>query len=129
MDVVVTTQQCNELVTSSAVHSAKFDMFETTVKVAQIMQACRPISDVYDTARRGLLDDLVKVDDKGEYEKSTDGGLVFKAKDGRKKFDTAVNALLSAKVTVNIPPLPVLETKAADATPLTIFPLIPFCQV
>ena len=93
------------------------------------MQACRPVADVYDTARRNLLDDLVKTDESGEYEKAEGGNLVFKAKDGRRKFDVAVNALLATKVTVNIPPLPILETQATDATPMTLFPLVPFCQV
>lgn len=128
MDVNVTTQQCQELVTSNALASAKFDKFETTVKVAQIMQACRPIADLYDIARRELLDKLVKVGDEGSYEKTADGGLVFKDRDGRKKFDAENMALLATKVTVNVPALALVDTQAADATPLTLFPLVPFCQ-
>lgn len=128
MDVTVTTQQCQELVTSGALAAAKFEKFETTVKVAQMMQAARPVADAYDAARRKLLDDLVVSDDKGNYEKTEDGGLVFKKKDGRQLFDSANLALLSAKTTVNIPTLSILDIQAADSTPLMLFPLVPFCQ-
>lgn len=128
MDVTVTTQQCQELVTSGALAAAKFEKFETVVKVAQMMQAARPVADAYDAARRKLLDDLVVSDDKGNYEKTEDGGLVFKKKDGRQVFDSANLALLSAKTTVNIPTLSILDIQAADSTPLMLFPLVPFCQ-
>lgn len=128
MDVTVTTQQCQELVTSGALAAAKFEKFETVVKVAQMMQAARPVADAYDAARRKLLDDLVVSDDKGNYEKTEDGGLVFKKKDGRQLFDSANLALLSAKTTVNIPVLSILDIQAADSTPLMLFPLVPFCQ-
>lgn len=128
MDVTVTTQQCQELVTSGALAAAKFEKFETVVKVAQMMQAARPVADAYDAARRKLLDDLVVSDDKGNYEKTEDGGLVFNRKDGRQLFDSANLALLSAKTTVNIPTLSILDIQAADSTPLMLFPLVPFCQ-
>ena len=129
MDVSVTTQHCQELVTSSALIGAKFEKFETTVKVAQILQACRPVADAYDRARRNLADEFVKAGKDGEYEKTPDGALVFKEKGGRRKFDDAVQALLETKTTVNVPPLVLADLGATDATPLMLFPLVPFCQV
>lgn len=130
MEKTVTTQQCIELSTSQAVNSLRFSKAQTTIRVAQIMQAARQVHDAYETSRRALLEEHGTSDpETGQLATNPDGTLKFKSAGGRKKFEAEHRELLAATTTVVVPKVADDELEAEGATPGAIFPLLPFVEV
>lgn len=127
MERNVTVQQCVELITSQAAAGARFAKAATTIKVAQIMQAARPVHDSYETERKALLAQYGTMDpETGALASNPDGSIKFKKPAQRGEFEQKHAELLRAQTTVTVPKLGSGDLEADGVTPAAIFPLLPF---
>ncbi len=127
MEKTVTATQCVELVNSQATAGLRFAKAASTIKVAQILQAARPVAEAYDAARRQLLEELGTVDpETGNLVSNPDGTLKFKTTTGRREFDAKHQELLAVQTTVTVPNLAAADLEAADMTAGAVYPLLPF---
>ena len=127
MERTVTTQQCVEIVTSQAAAGARFAKAATTIKVAQIMQAARPVHDAYEAERKKMLEEYGEMDPAtGALASNPDGSIKFKKPTKRPEFEQRHRDLLQASTTVNVPRLTTGDLEAEGVTPAAIFPLLPF---
>ena len=118
MERTVTTQQCVELVTNQAAAQLRFSKAATTVKVAQIMHAARPVHDAYNAEREKLLREFATIGDAGD--------VSFATPEKRKTFEAKHAELLKAQTTLSVPRLAAGDLDADNATPVGIFPLLAF---
>ncbi len=126
MERIVTTGQCVELINADATAGVRFSKATTTIKVAQIFHAARPVHDGYERGRRQLLEEFGTVDADGKLAAHPDGTLIFATPTGRKEFEARHSELLAAQTTVVVPRLDAAELAADGVTPAVIFPLLPF---
>ncbi len=130
MERTVTTTQCVELVNSTGVSGLRFVKAQTTIRVAQIMQAARIVYDAYEVERRAMLEQYGSADpETGQLVTDTDGKIKFKGPSSRKDFEARHHDLLAAVTTVTVPRVSEEDLEAAEMTPGAIFALMPFVDV
>jgi hypothetical protein len=130
VEKVVTTQQCVELIGSRDVAGLRFANGQTTIRVAQIVHAARPVADGYEAARRSMLEDYGSIDpETSQLASNPDGTLKFKHPTGKREFETRHRELLEATTTVVVPAVTDADLQAEGAAVGAIIPLLPFVAV
>ena len=124
METVVKVRECVELY-NSAVAGIKFNHAATTIAIAQIIYAVRPVAESYETQRKELLEKYGKVDEAGEFILK-DREIQFKSPADRKQFEAEHKKVLEATTTVVVPKLDGDKINGEGLTPIALLVLIPF---
>lgn len=126
----VTVRACVELI-NSTVGQLKFESYETSFAIAQLMHLVRPITDEYDRQRQDLLRANAKMGENGEVTTDPTGNAVWKGNKEEKNFREAIRNALDANVTIAFTPFKRDSLMLRDdvATPLQLFALMPFCEL
>lgn len=125
MELTVKIRECVEVYNSQAA-TIRFSDPGTTVAIAQIMHAVRPIVDSYDTQRMELLREYGKIDPETDELVIVDGQVSFSTPTIRRTFESKHREMLNATTTVTVPKLDGKRIGGDGLTPAALLALIPF---
>lgn len=125
MEFSVKVRECAELYNSS-VAGIKFNDAGTTIAIAQILYAVRPVVESYETQRKELLDKYGKTDPDTQELVVKDRDVQFKTPQDRKAFESDHKKLLETVTTVTVPKLDSSRINGDGLTPIALLVLIPF---
>ena len=125
MEFSVKVRECAELY-NSPVAGIKFNDAGTTIAIAQIIYAVRPVVESYETQRKELLEKYGKLDPDTQELVVKDRDVQFKTPQDRKTFEAEHKKLLDAITTVTVPKLDGNRINGEGLTPIVLLVLIPF---
>lgn len=124
MEVTVKVRECVELY-NSAVAGIKFTHPATTIAIAQMIYAVRPVAESYESQRKDLLEKYGKTDADGEFVVK-DREIQFKTPADRKSFEADHKKILDVTTVVTVPKLDSDKINGDGLTPIALLVLIPF---